>query len=82
MGRRRLGWVLTGIGALLVLLGVFELTSAGYGTRVRHNFAERRSYDMVKTDVHAALPWAATKALVGLGVVLLGARLRSRRLEQ
>ena len=81
MRRSQVGITLMAVGALVILWGVFELTGAGYGTDVRRDFAERRSYNMVKRDVHEALPWAAAKGLAGLGVLLLGAKLRSRRAQ-
>ena len=79
MRRSQVGVLLMAVGALGILWGVIELSGAGYGTDVRRDFAQRRSYNMVKRDVHEALPWAAAKALGGLGVLLLGARLRFRR---
>ena len=77
--RTRLGWVLSAIGAALILAAVLELTSAGYGTHVLRTFAERRSYDMVKRDVHRAFPRAAVTAALGGGFLFAGARLRARR---
>jgi hypothetical protein len=76
--RSRLGWILTGIGVLLILAGVLELTSAGYGTHVLRDFSERRSYDMVKRDLHHALPRAALTAALGGGFLFAGSRARVR----
>ncbi len=73
-----LGWILTGIGIALILAGVLQITRAGYGTHVLRDFAERRSYDMVKRDLHRAFPRAAIVAALGGGLIFAGARLRAR----
>jgi hypothetical protein len=73
------GWIVTGAGIVVVLYAVILLTSAGYGTRVLHDFAERRSYDMVKRDVHRAFPRALLTAVCGGVLVWVGGRLRERR---
>jgi hypothetical protein len=78
-GRSPLGWILTGLGILLILVGVLEITSAGYGTHVLREFAERRSYDMVKRDLHRALPRAALTAVLGGGLLFAGSRARVRQ---
>lgn len=56
-----------GLGIVLIIAATLNMTSAGYGTSVRREF--RRSYDMIKNDVHAALP--RTVLLGGLGLLLL-----------
>jgi hypothetical protein len=76
--RERAGWVAIGLGAVLLLVAVLYLSAAGHGTRTLHDFAERRSYDMVKRDVHRALPRAVTIAAAGGLLIALGRRLRRR----
>ncbi|MDA1266882.1 MAG: hypothetical protein O2816_17515 [Planctomycetota bacterium] len=67
------------VGVVLIVLAALNLTSAGYGTRVRREFADRRSYDMIKPQVHRALPRTLMLGLGGLTLLLVGARLgRSR----
>ena len=66
------------IGVLVIFVSVIQVANAGYGTRPLREFSERRSYNMVKRDVHAVLPWALVQGLAGLGLVLVGARLRRR----
>ena len=79
--RRRASWALTGLGVAAIVGAALWLSSAGYGTRVRRAFADRRSYDMVKPAVHRALPGVAALGLGGLGLLLAGARMRRPRSE-
>ena len=81
-GRRRLGGVLIGAGLALVLVGVLYLLEAASGGRRPRSFAERRSYDQVKVDLHAAFPAAAALAAAGLTLALGGARLRRGALTE
>ena len=67
-----------GVGLALIVAATLWLAIVGYGGHVRRQFAERRSYDMVKTSVHQALPGVLLTGLGGLGLILLGARLRRR----
>ncbi len=66
-------------GLLVVLVAVLDLNGAGYGWRVRHDFAERRSYDMVKRGVHRAFPRVLLTAACGGALIWVGGRLRARR---
>ena len=59
---RKAGWVLLGIGLATILWAVLRVANAGYGTNPRRSFAERRSYDMVKRDVHRVLRRRAVAA--------------------
>ena len=66
------------LGLGTVLWAVLTVANAGYGARVLRGFSERRSYDMVKRDVHRQLPRALISAACGIGLIGLGARLRAR----
>jgi len=76
--RVRLSYVLQGLGLILLIWGVLSVANAGYGTRPVQNFSERRSYNMVKTSVHEALPNGLFKATAGFLLLPLGARARRR----
>ena len=75
--RSRVGFALAGVGIALVLVAIFDLLGAAHGTRVLRDFSERRSYDMVKHDMRRAFPRAGVTALLGLGLVVLGGRIRA-----
>lgn len=79
-GRRldRAGWLTVGLGIALILWGVLFMDSRALGTRTRHEFAERRSYDQVKSAAHAAFPGFVLRAGSGLLLVLAGSELRRR----
>lgn len=72
---RRLGWCLVGAGLVLIVWTALLLASAGYGSTPVHRFAERRSYNMVKTGVRAAFPRALAQGAAGLALLLVGGRL-------
>ena len=74
--RERWGWIVTILGFVVILAGVFHLTGATVGGRV-HDFKERRTYTEVKLAAHRALPVTALLGLAGLGLVFLGSRLRA-----
>ncbi|MFT5048671.1 MAG: hypothetical protein ACI8QZ_000058 [Chlamydiales bacterium] len=76
--RSRLGWSMMAFGGVLLLWAVLGLASAGYGSRPTRDFAARRSYNMVKRDVHTAFPTALMRAAAGLSLLALGARTRRR----
>ena len=76
--RTRWGWVLSALGLCLVLAGVLHLTSSAIGGRVG-SFAERRTYNQVKTAAQHAWPSAMLIALSGLGLMIAGSRLRTPR---
>ena len=77
-----LGWSMTALGLAMILACVLWVSSAGYGTRVLRSFAERRSYDTVKRDVHAVMPYALPLGLAGLGLAIAGGAVRRRAREQ
>lgn len=74
--RRALSTALMVLGAVLVLWSVLALSSAGFGSRPTASFAQRRGYDQVKREVHAAFPMALVRALAGLALIAGGNRLR------
>ena len=66
-------------GLVQLLVGVFYLLEEGNGPGTGpKTFAERRSYNQVKTDLHRALPLAATISLSGLLITMAGSHLRKR----
>jgi hypothetical protein len=78
--RRRLAWALIACGAVLLAWAVLALCAAGLGGPPEaFEFARRRSYDAVKSAVHAAFPAFALRALAGLVLLRLGLRLRRSR---
>lgn len=75
--RRTLGAVLIGLGLAVIVaavLWVLEVAN-GPGTGPK-TFATRRSYDQVKVAVHQSFPLGFAIGLGGLGLALLGGRLR------
>lgn len=62
------------IGASIILVIAFVLTvaDAGYGHNPHRTFGQRRSYNMVKTDVHEVLPKALPYLAAALGLFALG----------
>jgi hypothetical protein len=76
--RRGLGLGLIALGLALIAGAVLWVLEAANGPGSGpKTFAERRSYDQVKVAVHATFPYALPVGLAGLGLALLGARLRS-----
>ena len=59
------------VGAVLWVLEVANGPGTGPKT-----FAERRSYDQVKVALHGSFPLGFAVAMAGLGLALLGGRLR------
>lgn len=74
--RRRAGWALSGLGLAVIVGATLWVASAGYGTRVRRGFEERRSYDTVKPAVQRVAPWAVLTGVSGLVLMVVGTRLR------
>jgi ABC-type sulfate transport system permease component len=75
--RRRFGLALIVVGLLTIVVSVIVVLEIanGPGTGPK-TFAERRSYDQVKVDVQRSFPIALIGGLFGLGVAILGARIR------
>ena len=67
------------IGLIGILVGVIYILEAanGPGTGPKA-FAERRSYNQVKTSIHAAFPLGFAISMSGLGLAFLGKRLMGR----
>jgi hypothetical protein len=73
--RRRLGTLLVVLGLAGILWGVAHVLGA-VGEPEQRDFAHRQTYDEVKPLVHGALFGGMLRGLAGLGLALLGARLR------
>jgi hypothetical protein len=74
--RERWGWAVSALGLLVMLVGVLHLTNATIGGPI-HEFKDRRTYVEVKTAAHAAFPLTLLLGLGGLGIAVLGGRLRA-----
>lgn len=77
--RRKVGLALVSIGLVIIVgavIAVLEVAN-GPGTGPKA-FAERRSYDQVKVEVHRSFPLAFAVGVAGLGLAMLGARLARR----
>lgn len=74
--RAKVGWIVSGIGLVAILWGVFHLTSATVGGPI-HEFKDRRTYTEVKKAAHEAYPGALARALAGLALVWWGVRIRA-----
>jgi ABC-type Fe3+ transport system permease subunit len=74
--RKRLGRALIVLGLVTIVVAVLVVleTANGPGTGPKA-FAERRSYDQVKVEVHRTFPYALVAGVLGLGLALAGARL-------
>ena len=73
----RLGAILIGLGLALIVGAVLWMLEVanGPGTGPK-TFAARRSYDQVKVALHECMPLGFAIGLGGLGLALLGGRLR------
>lgn len=81
--RRRLGITLVVVGLLTIVtsvLVVLELAN-GPGTGPKA-FAQRRSYDQVKVEIHRSFPLGFLAGLAGLALTMAGARLARREEAQ
>lgn len=77
--RARLGAVLFVIGIAVILWGVLYVAEAARGDQpLAPDFAERRSYNQVKEAVHSTFAGGLVRALAGLIVTMVGARLFRR----
>ena len=75
---KRLGAILIGLGLATIVgavIWVLEVAN-GPGTGPK-SFAERRSYYQVKVAVHQSFPLGFTVGIAGLGLAMLGARMRA-----
>jgi hypothetical protein len=73
--KRRVSWVLTGVGLVVLLSGVLHMTSSTVGGRVQR-FSERRTYNQTKRNLYDALPVTLVLGLGGLSLMMLGGHLR------
>ncbi len=74
--RRTVGAILIALGLVGILWGVFHILSAVSDYESKDFAHRKRDYEVRKT-VHERYPGALYRALAGLGLALLGARLRS-----
>jgi TRAP-type uncharacterized transport system fused permease subunit len=74
--RVRAGWIVSALGFVAILWGVFHLTNATVGGPI-HEFKDRRTYNEVKKAAHEAYPGALARALAGLALVWYGGRMRA-----
>jgi hypothetical protein len=70
------GWLVTALGFIGILWGVFHLTIPTIGGPI-YQFKDRRTYTEVKTAMHEVYPGAVLRALGGLALVWLGGRIRA-----
>jgi len=73
--RLLVGRGLLAAGVLAIALAALNLANAGYGTAPRREFAQRRSYDMVKEDTHRAFPVTVLLGVGGLFAAMAGGHL-------
>jgi hypothetical protein len=77
--RQRLGLGLLAAGLLVIVAAVLWVLEAANGPGAApRTFAERRSYDQVKVEVHRTFPFALLVGLAGLGLAMFGNRLAQR----
>jgi hypothetical protein len=76
--RRRVvcGWIVTALGFIGILWGVFHLTNATIGGPI-YEFKDRRTYNEVKKAAHEVYPGALLRALAGLALMWWGGRIRA-----
>lgn len=67
---------MSAIGLFVTLAGVLYMTSSTIGGPI-HEFRERRTYSEVKTEAHRAWPVTMVLGLAGLGLMMLGTRMRA-----
>jgi hypothetical protein len=70
------GWIVTALGFIAILWGVFHLTSATIGGPI-YQFKDRRTYNEVKKAAHEVYPGALLRALGGLALMWWGGHIRS-----
>lgn len=62
-------------GVVAIAIAALNLAGAGYGKEPGREFAQRRSYNMVKEDTHRAFPATVLLGVGGLFVAMLGGHL-------
>ena len=79
MSRRTVGRGLVGVGIAVLLWAALAFTNDSLGGPPDELiFANRRPYNEVKRAAHNAFLPLVLRTAVGLGVLLLGARIQSR----
>lgn len=77
MTRARVGTTLVVLGLLGIVWGVIHVLEVANGPGTGPTtFAARRSYDQVKTSVHASFAGGLLRAFGGGALILVGTRLR------
>ena len=74
VARKRLGFVLVGLGLVVIVATVIWVLEVANGPGQPRSFAERRSYNQTKVAIHEIFPQAMGVALVGLGIAWAGSR--------
>ena len=79
MSRRNAGRCLVGFGVGILLWGVFSFTGDAVGGRPQDlDFANRRPYTTVKRAVHEAFLPLVGRVVVGMLLILAGAKVQSK----
>lgn len=73
--KQRLGLGLVALGLACILWGVFHVLGA-IGGYEKRDFAHRKTDYEVRKTVHQTFPGGFARAMAGLGLILVGARLR------
>lgn len=74
----RASWALIALGIACIVWGAFHVLNAIGGYEQR-DFAHRKTDREVRRVVHATLPGALARGLVGVALVVAGERLRTRQ---
>ena len=83
MSRRTTGRGMVGVGIGVLLWAALSFTSSSLGGPPDElHFANRRPYNEVKRSAHAAFLPLVLRVAVGMGILLVGARLLSRENDE
>lgn len=78
--RAKLGLALIALGIVGILWGVFHILNA-LPTAEKLDFAHRMTDYQARKSVHETFPGGLLRSLIGLGVALLGGRIRGKALR-